>query len=188
MNTNRLSPQTQQLITDNPALSSILSRTSIRQYSDLPIPPAQKQAILAAAMSAPSGVNAQPWEFILIDDPQILAQLADALPYAKMAAKAPMAIITCGNSKKFLPGQDSTLWQQDLAAASENILLAAHALGLGAVWTCLFPHTDRIEAARKILNIPANIIPFNLIPIGHPLATHAPINKWHPERIHHNAY
>lgn len=139
-------------------------------------------------MSAPTGVNRQPWEFILVDDPTLLDKLAKALPYAKMAAEAPMAIIVCANRDRFLEGDDSTLWQQDLSAASENILLAAHALGLGAVWTCLYPHTDRVQSTRTILNIPDRIIPFNLIPIGYPAMTHAPINKWHPDRIHRNTY
>ena len=172
----------------NPAYRNIIERTSIRRFTDQPIDESTQTAILKAAMSAPSGVNCQPWEFILVDKPDLLQRLADALPYAKMTAEAPMAVIVCGNPDRFLDGDDSTLWQQDLAAASENILLAANALGLGAVWTCLFPHTDRIMAVRNILDIPDEIIPFNLIPIGHPATTHAPINKWHPDRIHKNTF
>lgn len=143
-------------------------------------------AILHAAMSAPSGVNKQPWEFIVVDDSVLLNQLAEALPYAKMAANAPMAIVICGNKERTLPGVDDNLWEQDCSAASENILLAAHALGLGGVWTCLYPHTDRMDATREILNIGENLIPFNLIPIGHPEKDHEPMDKWHPDRIHFN--
>lgn len=137
-------------------------------------------------MCAPSGVNRQPWEFVLVDDPDLLKALADALPYAKMTAKAPMAIVVCGNSNRFLEGDDATLWVQDLGAVSENILLAAHALGLGGVWTCLYPHPDRMEPVSRLLEMPDGIIPFSLIPIGYPASDHTPMDKWHAERIHHN--
>lgn len=181
---NSLSPQ----ILENKAFGNILSRTSVRRYSSQPVDNDIVAALLHAAMSAPSGVNKQPWEFIVVDDPELLKALAEALPYAKMAAGAPLAIVVCANSDRFLDGEDSTLWIQDLAAASENILLAANAFGLGGVWTCLYPHQDRIDAARRILDIPGNITPFNLIPVGYPLSPRGPMDKWTPSRIHFNKY
>ena len=176
------------LAVDNAAYQNILTRTSVRNFKDQAVSDDLKSALLHAGMAAPSGVNKQPWEFILIDDDKILKKLSESLPYAKMAAQAPMAILVCGNRERFLDGDDSTLWVQDLSAASENILLAAHALGLGAVWTCLYPHKDRMESVRDILNLPDNIIPFNLIPVGYPSKVHKPIDKWHPDRIHHNHF
>ncbi len=137
-------------------------------------------------MSAPTGVNKQPWEFVVVDDLELLKQLADALPYAKMAAQAPVAIVVCGNKDMFLEGVDDVLWVQDLSAASENTLLAAHAIGLGGVWTCIYPHEERMAPGKSILHLPDNMVPFNLIPIGHPLTDHAPMDKWHPERVHQN--
>lgn len=175
-------------IMGNEAYQNILSRTSVRNYTDQSISDEIKSAIIHAGMAAPSGVNKQPWEFILIDGKDILKSLADLLPYAKMTAQAPMAIAVCGNSSRFLEGDDSSLWIQDLSAASENILLASHAFGLGAVWTCLYPHEDRMEAACRILNLPEGIIPFCLIPVGYPAKQHAPIDKWHAERVHINGY
>ena len=103
-----------------------------------------------------------------------------------MAAHAPVAIVVCGNKDRFLDGVDAVLWEQDLSAASENILLAAHAIGLGGVWTCIYPHEERMSPVKSILNLPDNMIPFNLIPIGHPLTDHAPMDKWHPDRVHQN--
>lgn len=176
------------LMENNEAYRNIVTRTSVRNYTEQPISEELKSALLHAGMSAPSGVNKQPWEFILIDDKDILKALADSLPYAKMTAQAPVAIAVCGNSDRFLDGDDDTLWVQDLAAASENILLAAHAFGLGAVWTCLYPHSDRMNAATEILKLPEGIIPFCLIPVGYPAKDHAPINKWHPDRTHRNSY
>lgn len=175
-----------QLAEENEAYRCIVERTSVRRYTDEPVTEEQKNAILYAAMSAPTGVNAQPWEFIVVDDPKLLGELADALPYAKMARNAPFVIIVCGNKDRFLDGDDNILWEQDLSAASENILLAARALGLGGVWTCLFPHDDRMTAVRHILNIPDNLVPFNLIPVGHPAVDASPRDKWHPDRVHHN--
>ena len=142
--------RTSAFINKNEAFDNILSRTSIRSYTDQPVSEEIKSAILHAGMAAPSGVNRQPWEFILIDDRNILEALAEALPYAKMTAQAPMAIAVCGNSERFLEDEDSTLWVQDVSASSENILLAAHSFGLGAVWTCLYPHHDRMDAATRI--------------------------------------
>lgn len=170
----------------NEAYMSILSRVSVRRYTDQPVSSDQMSAILHAAMSAPSGVNKQPWEFIVVDNRELLSQLADALPYAKMTAEAPVAIVVCGNRERFLDGVDDVLWEQDLSAASENILLAAHAIGLGGVWTCIYPHEERISPVRSILNIPDNLIPFNLIPIGYPEKEHAPMDKWHSERVYQN--
>lgn len=171
---------------DNDAYMSILSRVSVRVYADEPVGSEHVSAILHAAMSAPSGVNKQPWEFVVVGEQDTLSRLADALPYAKMTAHAPVAIIVCGNKERFLEGVDEVLWEQDLSAASENILLAAHAIGLGGVWTCIYPHEERIAPVRKILDLPDNLIPFNLIPIGFPEKEHVPMDKWHPGRVHLN--
>lgn len=173
---------------ENDAYMNILERTSVRRYADRSVSDDMVTAILHAGMSAPSGVNRQPWEFVAVSDRELLQRLAGALPYAKMTAGAPVAIVVCANKKRFLDGKDSTLWEQDLSAASENILLAAHALGLGAVWTCLYPHDDRIAPVREILDISDDIIPFSLIPVGYPVAEHAPMDKWHHERVHINKY
>lgn len=162
---------------------NILRRVSVRRYAERPVDDEQVSALLHAAMSAPSGVNRQPWEFMVVDDPSTLKRLADALPYAKMAAEAPVAIVICGNKDRFLEGVDGVLWEQDLSAASENLLLAAHAIGLGGVWTCLYPHRDRMASVKAILDLPDSFVPFNLIPVGYPLADHAPMENGTP-----NAY
>ncbi len=174
---------------ENAALQNILTRVSVRRFKDVPVTEDQLSKILHAAMSAPSGVNRQPWEFVAVTDRALLESLAQSLPYAKMAAKAPLAIVVCGNKERFLEGPDSNLWEQDCSAASENILLAAHAIGLGGVWTCLYPfEKERMEPVRQILNLPDNFVPFNLIPIGVPESDHAPMDKWHPERVHLNRF
>lgn len=170
----------------NEAYMNVIRRVSVRRYLDKPVSSDQVSAILHAAMSAPTGVNKQPWEFIVVDDPELLTKLAEALPYAKMTAQAPVAIVVCGNKDRFLDGVDNVLWEQDLSAASENILLSAHAIGLGGVWTCIYPHEERIAPVKTILNLPDSLIPFNLIPVGYPEKENAPMDKWHPDRVHQN--
>lgn len=177
-NTNMISNMAQT------ALENILTRTSDRLFVPGKTVEAEKiESILKAAMAAPSGVNRQPWHFFVVSDRNLLCQLADALPYCKMAKDAGVAIVVCGDKTRFLDGDDATLWVQDVSAASENILLAAHALGLGSVWTALYPHQDRMEHTRKILDIDGNFVPFNVIPIGYVRTPHHPIDKFRSSAI-----
>lgn len=174
--------------TTNEAYMNILNRVSVRRFAERPVSEGQISALVHAGMSAPTGVNKQPWEFVVVNDAGLLKRLAEALPYAKMTASAPAAIVVCGNKDRFLDGVDNVLWEQDLSAASENILLAAHAIGLGGVWTCIYPHPERMEPVADILNLPENFVPFNLIPVGYPEKDHAPMDKWHPDRVHFNRF
>ncbi len=149
----------------NPIIENILSRSSIRQFTGEAIPEEHMELIVRCGMAAPSAVNVQPWEFVVITDRTLLDRLQKDLPYAKMLDKAAFAIIVCGN-----PNKDSvfakTFWIQDCSAATENMLLAAHALGYGAVWTAAYPEEDRIKIVRQVCNIPGDIIPLNVIPVG----------------------
>lgn len=179
----KISNEIPSTLLSNSAYMNIIERRSVRRYSDQPVAPDLISGLIHAGMSAPSGVNRQPWEFVVVTDKALLKNLSDALPYAKMTAEAPLAILTCGNKNRFLDGIDINLWEQDLSAASENILLAAHALGLGGVWTCVYPHTERMEPVSRILDLPDDFVPFSLIPIGYPAVDHAPMDKWNPERV-----
>lgn len=162
----------------------IMGRTSVRAYDEgRDVTPRQEELMLRAAMAAPTGVNRRPWLFVVVRDRVLLEALAGALPYCKMAARAPMAVVVCGDRSRFLDGDDSTLWVQDVSAASENLLLAAHMLGLGGVWTALYPHADRMEAVKRVLALPDDAVPFNVIPVGYPARVHAPMDKWDPSRI-----
>lgn len=170
--------------TKNPVIENILTRTSDRVFNpEKEVSLYDIDVILHAGMAAPTGVNRRPWHFIAVRDRRLLEKLAEELPYCKMAAHASVAIVTCGDSTRFLEGDDSTLWVQDLSAASENMLLAAHAIGLGAVWTALYPHTDRMKAVSSILDLPDNLVPFNVIPIGYVAKSHAPLDKWDASRV-----
>jgi nitroreductase len=165
------------------ALTVIHSRKSVRNFTGQAVSRDLLDKIVRAGMAAPSAVNMQPWSFIVITDRKTLNTLNDGLPFAKMLGKAGAAIIVCAIPEKAYGGLkefaviDSTL-------AGENILLAAEALGLGAVWTAVYPDEDRMNVVRKILGIPGNIIPLNVIPIGYPTGTDKPKNKYKPENVH----
>ncbi len=168
------------------ALEAIATRTSVRAYTDQPVAPEIVEQILRAGMAAPTAVNKQPWAFVVVDSKETLQQLADSLPYAKMLKTAPLAIVVCGDMSKALEGTGRDYWIQDASAATENILLAAHALGLGAVWTGGYPSMDRVNSVKAVLELPSHIIPLCVIPMGYPAETPTPKDKWKPENVRVN--
>ena len=165
-------------------INVIMSRKSVRKFTDQIVPKNILELILKAGMAAPSASNRQPWAFIIITDRAILNKLADELPYAKMCYTASAAIVVCGVPEDILTDKENAYWVQDCSAATENILLAVKALELGAVWTACYPYESRIKPVREILGIPENIIPLNVIPIGYPAEENLPKNKFKNERIH----
>jgi nitroreductase len=166
-------------------LEAIHTRRSIRRYTNQNVEDEAIQKILAAGMSAPSAGNQQPWQFIVITDKTILEEIPHISPYAGMAKDAPGAILVCGDlNLESIKG----FWVQDCAAATQNMLLAAHALGLGAVWTGIYPMQDCVDGFKKLLHIPENVIPFALIPIGYPAQESRGENRFKEERIHYNTW
>lgn len=177
--------------TGNAALECILTRTSVRQYQpDRTISRDTVETLLRAAMSAPTAVNKQPWAFIALDDRAALDSLAEVLPYARMLTKAPLAIVTCGDLSKAIDGEDADkgFWIQDVSAATENLLLAAHAMELGAVWTGVYPDAERVKDVQERLGLPANVIPLAVVPVGYPTGPQKPKEKWEPANVHFNKW
>ena len=171
-------------------LENIATRTSVRAYTSEPVPEEMVEQLLRAGMAAPSAMNRQPWEFIVVNDRVALDTLAAHLKYAKMLTQAPLAIIVC--AEKMITTRDGVtrenhFWEHDASAAAENILLAAHALGLGAVWTAA-SDPERSAIVRETLGITGTVIPLCVIPIGFPAEDPAPKDKWKPEKIHYNKW
>lgn len=168
----------------NETLRTIFSRKSVRAYAEGTIPKEKLEVLARAGMAAPSAVDQRPWEFIVITENAMLGDLAARLPYAKMAAHASAAIIVCGDMRRQWGGSESVMWVIDCAAAAENILLAAESMGLGAVWTAVYPHPDRIHPVRELLGLPDYIQPLCLIPVGIPRGGEKAKDKWNAERLH----
>ncbi len=165
-------------------LDLILSRRSIRAYTDEPVTETQVEQMLRAAMSAPSANNEQPWQFVVIDDRTLLDTIPEEVhPYSQMLKEAPVAILVCGEPRR---QHHAGFWEQDCAAATENLLLAAHALELGAVWLGVHPREKRVVAMRQLLRLPEYLVPFALISIGHPAEDVPPAARYDPARVHHN--
>jgi len=168
----------------NETLNVIHNRTSIRHFTDQAVSAEAVEALLRAAMAAPSSRNVQPWLFYVIEDRELLVRLSEDLPSARMLAHAPLAIVVCGDIAKGDPNEEQVHnWVMDCSAATQNLLLAAESLGLGAVWTGVHPYADRISTVRNALSLPAHIIPLNVIPVGYPAAHAQPKEKWDMEKV-----
>lgn len=164
-------------------LDNIATRTSIRDYEARPVEKEKIEKMLRAAMAAPTAMNKQPWHFVVVDQRNVLDALAGTNPYAKMLKKAPLAIVVCGNTDKMIEGGGRDFWIQDASAATENLLLAAHAMGLGAVWTGAYPSEERCISISKVLSLSDNLIPLNMIVVGYPAEQPQPKQKFKEENI-----
>jgi len=165
------------------AMSVILGRRSVREYTGEPVESESIELILRAGMAAPTARNMQPWSFVTVTWRETLIRLADGLPYGKMLASAGAAIAVCALPDLANNGS-SELAVVDGTCAAENMLLAAASLGLGAVWVAAYPYDDRMEHLRDVLGIPGTVIPLCVIPLGHPVSVKPPIDKYKPEKIH----
>lgn len=166
-------------------LETIHTRRSIREYQNQPIPEELVTEILKAAMMAPSARNQQSWEFVVITDPEIRKKIPTVSPFAQMVVDAPLAILICGNLEvETAPGY----WVIDCSAAIQNLLLAAHALGLGAVWTGVYPREERVKGLAKMFDLPDHVIPHSLIVLGYPTQQPEHPDRFKPERIHLNGW
>lgn len=168
-------------------LKAILERRSIRAYTEEQVSDEAIKNLLKAGMYAPSAMNSQPWEFLVIRDAEKKKAAAKLGLYWKMLAAAPLGILVMANLKGY-KASSSDYFIQDCSAATENILLAAHAQGLGGVWLGLYPKQDRMQGLREIFGIPEDIIPFSLISIGHPAETKRPHASYREDKVHLDKY
>ena len=165
-------------------LHNILQRKSVRAYTDRAVSHEQLDTLIRAAMAAPTGRDMRPWHFIVLEGRHQLSPLAEQLPYAKMLAEAQAAVVVCGDTcVTDKEGNHSRNWTFDCSAAAENLLLQAEAMGLGAVWTGVYPYDERIEAVKQALHLPDHLIPLNVIPIGYPKGDPQPKDKYDPAKV-----
>lgn len=165
----------------------IFNRRSIRRYKDQVVEQEKIDKLLRAAMQAPSAVNQQPWDFIVVQDKDNLNKLAGISAYSKMVADAPLAIVVLGNEDRMRLQHH---WEQDLAAATQNILLEAAYLGLGAVWLGVAPMEERMDYIRNIFGLNKKLRPFCVLPIGYPAdgQENKFVDRYDPSRVHYEKF
>ncbi len=164
-------------------IENLFARRSIRTFTPEAVTPAQIEMLLKAAMAAPSAGNRKPWHFVVVTERPMREALAEAHPYADMLLEVSVAIVPCGDPGLSFPDRPE-YWIQDISAATENILLAAVGLGLGAVWCGVYPVQERVDAFRRILGVPERVVPFALVPVGHPAEQKEPRTQYDPQRVH----
>ncbi|MGX8797804.1 nitroreductase family protein [Fusibacter sp. JL298sf-3] len=167
-------------------LEGIQARRSIRAFKDTPVSERDIAALLKAATSAPTAANAQPWEFVVIDAPEMLGQLRSKLLFAR--SRAPLAIVVCGNQKLAFKGPGREMWVQDCSAATQNMLLAATALGLGSLWIGVYPLAEVVTQVQHLLDMPEYVVPLNIVYFGHPDEDKPPRTRFNEKRVYHNRY
>ncbi len=162
-------------------IEALTGRRSIRTYTDEPVTDEELDILLRAAMAAPSAGNQQSWRFIVVRDEAQRVALSDATPYAGMLARAPVGIVVCGDTRE---PKHPGYWVQDCSAAIQNLLVAAHAIGLGAVWIGCHPVAERSENVRRICGVPEGIEPMSMIALGHPAEHKPPAERFEPDYVH----
>ena len=169
-------------------MQAINSRRSVRKFTSEPVADDLVEKLIRSAMQAPSAGNQQPWQFIVVTDRQKLDKIPSFHPYCKMVSQVSTAIVVCGDSRGI---KWPDLWPQDCSAAVLNLLLAARAEELGAVWTGVYPFEERMQGCRDLFGIPQEIFPFAVIPIGYPKdksQAFKEIDRFKPELIHREQF
>lgn len=167
-------------------IHTILSRRSIRQFTAEPVDREDLILLLQAAMSAPTACNSQPWEFILVTEPEMLCRIHDKFLFARY--NAPAAIVVCGNVSIANNSAARDHWVMDCSAATENILIAAAGMGFGAVWIGVHPYPSRIKILDELLGIPATVIPLCVVYVGHPAQEKEPRTHYDEHRVYWQYY
>lgn len=167
------------------AIEAILTRRSVRRFTKDPVDEESIRQLLAAAMSAPSARNQQPWRFVVVTDRPTLDALTKAHPYAGPLKEAPCAVLICGDTGA--PASEG-FWEQGCSAATENLLVAATALGLGSVWLGCHPREDRVRGIQDLLGIPREVVPLSLIAVGHPNETRPREDRYDERKVHRNRW
>jgi len=183
----------------NDAISTIMSRKSVRSFSSQKVTDAQMETMLKAAMAAPTGRDVRPWSFVVLRDTSKYEAIFGPKNFnMKIFKKASAVVVFCADTtviKKATKNPDSPMsvrpngtWRDDMGACTENFLLAAEALGLGAVWTAGYPYPDRMEPVKKALGLPSEMVVYCSVAVGYPDKEYKPKDKWDPSRIHYDKW
>ncbi len=169
---------------ENQTLKIIHQRKSVRHYKDKKVSKKQLETLVKAGMAAPTAMNKQPWTFVVVNKRENLDSLVSYIPSKKMLKTASAAIVVCGDMNQAIEGPGQAYWIQDCSAATENILLAAESMDLGAVWLGIYPTEKNVNAVKECLNLPDHVTPLCVVSVGYPLGDEKPKDKWKPEKLH----
>ena len=166
-------------------MNNIMTRASVRGFIEKPVEQEKIDLMLRAAMAAPTDKNRQPWHFVVLNTPESIAQYAGEVRHAERMKKTPLVIVVCADTTRMQQGEVRDIWVQDLSASTENLLLAVHALDLGAVWTTIYPLATRVQNVQQRLHLPANLIPMCAVRIGYPNPERPaqPKDKWDEKKV-----
>lgn len=166
-------------------INNIMTRASVRGFIEKPVEQEKIDLMLRAAMAAPTDKNKQPWHFVVLNTPETISSYYGDNPRAERMKKTPLVIVVCADTTRMQQGEVRDIWVQDLSASTENLLLAAHALDLGAVWTTIYPLEKRVQDVQQRLNLPGRLIPMCAIRIGYPNPERPaqPKDKWDEQKI-----
>jgi len=174
------------------AIEVIMNRKSVRSFTGEAIPEEDMTTMLKAAMAAPTGMNRQPWSFVVLTDKESFPTVFEGNFNLRVYQSAGTVVVFCADTT--MAGRDANatpvpnrIWRDDMGACTENFLLAAEALGLGAVWTACYPYPDRMIVKER-LGLPAEVVPYSIVAVGHPDGDNQPKDKYKPELIHHGKW
>ena len=170
----------------NPIIEAIFQRRSIRKYTEQAVEAEKLDLLLQAGMAAPSAMNCKPWEFIVVTQPETMAQFRKRLTFGDR--NAPAAIAVCANPGLSANPAARLFWQQDCSAAVQNIMIAAVSLSLGTVWIGIHPVKTFVQTVRKILKIPRGVTPLCLVYVGYPLEPKAARTQYDENRVFRETY
>lgn len=171
-------------------LECIMTRASVRKYKPETVNDSIITDVLKAGMAAPTAANQQAWHFVVITNQTLKDSISDAFQWTKMVKDCAFAVVVCGDMSRLFDGdrEEGGFWTLDCSTASENMLLAAHALGLGGVWCGIYPEEDRMSRLSEILNLPDNLRPLNILSFGYPETSVVPKQKWNPRKVSYNRF
>ncbi len=162
-------------------MNSIYTRRSIRNYTSETVEREKIMQILKAAMQAPSAANQQPWQFLVVENKEKLIAMSGMNPYSKMLSNASLAVIVLGDTDLM---SVPSMWEQDLAAATQNLMLEACNLGLGSVWLGVAPEKERMNFLKDLFNLKDNFKPFCIVSIGYPAKENVFVDRFNENRVH----
>ena len=179
-------------------INTIMQRKSVRSYTGDAIPDDIMESLLRAAMAAPSGLDIRPWHLVVLTDKSKYAEAFEGNFNMEKFMQSGAVVVFCADTTVTRPPRENPnapaetkpnpMWRDDMGACTENFLIAAEAYGLGAVWTACYPFQNTMEPVRKYLNLPGNVVPYAIVPVGYPAGENTPKDKWDTTRVHYNRW